>query len=86
MKREYEIRDAADAYYLDVKYKSDLSGTTFASFIAGAEWADTSMLERVSDYIKNHWHDMMVYDYNCYGRATFNLEKTIEKFQNALKG
>ena len=40
MKRKEEIEQAAEEYYDEVKYLSDLSAFPIAAFKAGAEWAD----------------------------------------------
>lgn len=42
MKRKEEIQKAAEDYYNEVKYLSDLSAFPIAAFKAGAEWADST--------------------------------------------
>lgn len=40
MAREEEIEQAAERYWKNVQYASDLSWTTIVAFKKGAEWAD----------------------------------------------
>lgn len=42
MTRKEEITKAADRYWKDVYYVSDLSWTTIVAFKKGAEWADST--------------------------------------------
>ena len=45
MTRKEEIEKAAEDYYNEVKYLSDLSAFPIAAFKAGAEWADRTMID-----------------------------------------
>lgn len=51
MTRKEEIKQAAEEYYDEVKYLSDLSATPINAFKVGAEWADKTMLNKVYDFI-----------------------------------
>ena len=51
MTRKEEIEQAAEEYYNEVKYLSDLSAFPIAAFKAGAEWADGSMIDKVCKYL-----------------------------------
>ena len=42
MTRKEEVTKAADRYWKDVHYVSDLSWTTIVAFKKGAEWADST--------------------------------------------
>ena len=48
MTRKEEIEQAAEDYYNEVKYLSDLSAFPVAAFKAGAEWADKTIIEKLN--------------------------------------
>lgn len=54
MIRQEEIKQAAEDYYNEVKYLSDLSAFPIAAFKAGAEWADETMIDRVCEWLKEN--------------------------------
>ena len=64
MTRKEEIEKAAEDYYNEVKYLSDLSAFPIAAFKAGAEWADGSMTEKftklkqLADALYNSIHNL----------------------------
>ena len=51
MTRKEEIEQAAEEYYNEVKYLSDLSAFPIAAFKAGAKWADGSIIDKVCKYL-----------------------------------
>lgn len=54
MTRKEEIQKAAEEYYDEVKYLSDLSAFPIAAFKAGAEWADKTVCEWLEDNIYDY--------------------------------
>ena len=48
MTRKEEREQAAEDYYNEVKYLSDLSAFPIAAFKAGAEWADRTIIEKLN--------------------------------------
>ena len=54
MNREEEIQKAAEDYYNEVKYLSDLSAFPIAAFKAGAEWADRNMIDKACEWLLEH--------------------------------
>lgn len=74
MTREKEIKLTADKYCRD-EY-------TRLGFVAGAEWADRSMITKVCEWLRNNWHKYINIDAEgvvCFG----NWEKD---FRKAMKG
>ncbi len=53
MTRKEEITKAAEDYYNEVKYLSDLSAFPIAAFKAGAEWADKAMIEKAIKFFQS---------------------------------
>ena len=53
MTRKEEIQKAAEEYYNEVKYLSDLSAFPLAAFKAGAEWADRSMIDKAIKFFQS---------------------------------
>jgi hypothetical protein len=50
MKREEEIKQAAQAYYPTGALHEEKA---VSAFIRGAKWADETMIERVREWVKN---------------------------------
>jgi hypothetical protein len=53
MTRKEEIEQAAEEYYNEVKYLSDLSAFPIAAFKAGAEWADKTMIDKAIKFFQS---------------------------------
>lgn len=95
MSRDKEIEKASVEYQMSKKPMA-LGGDAFAdiaynmninpSFIAGAKWADKTMIDKACEYINNHWDKLLVYDYNQFGGCVFNRKKTVEQFRKAMEG
>ena len=61
MTRKEEIEQAAEDYYNEVKYLSDLSAFPIAAFKAGAEWADKTMIDRACEWLSGHLDFLSTY-------------------------
>ena len=68
-----------DARYVKVSY-GELR--KFAKHFA--EYGKREARDQAIDYIKEHRCDILIYDRNQWGGANFNLDKTIEKFREAM--
>ena len=82
MTRKEEIMQAAEEYYNEVKYLSDLSAFPIAAFKAGAEWADRTMLDKVCAWLKSYRQE--THDGIGYIAGIVN-DKTIEDFRKAME-
>lgn len=84
-----EVWEAQEKAYGEVhpEGSDDVEPTSFRwGFERGVDWCEEKVIEKAVEYIKKDWFQMMVYDYNCYGGGEFNLDKTIERFKQAIKG
>jgi hypothetical protein len=42
-------------------------------------------VEKAIEHIKNHWNEILVYDYNQFGGCTYNMKKTLDNFRKAME-
>lgn len=59
MKREEEIKQAAQAYYPKGTLHEEKA---VSAFIRGAKWADKTMIDKVCEWIEKHVFDFPWYD------------------------
>ena len=83
MTRKEEIQKAAEDYYNEVKYLSDLSAFPIAAFKAGAEWADKTMLDKVCEWVEDNIYDYL-YIYQVFNVAEYKHE-LIEDLRKAME-
>ena len=78
-------------YYHKGKFRKgwiNLNNPFRGTFVIGTPGSGKSF-SVIEPFIRQHTakgFSMMVYDYNCYGGGEFNLDKTIERFKQAMKG
>ena len=77
MTREEEIKQAAEEYYNEVKYLSDLSAFPIAAFKAGAEWADETMIDKAIKFFQSKSKRGMVEE---------NINVFIDEYCKVMKG
>ena len=80
MTRKEEIEQAAEDYYNEVKYLSDLSAFPIAAFKAGAEWSDRTMLDRVCEWIETNTNEI-----NLKGGICLRSRQFIEELKQAME-
>lgn len=79
MTRKEEIEKAAEDYYNEVKYLSDLSAFPIAAFKAGAEWADGSMTEKLTKL--RHLADAMYYSMQNLTTDTTKIREAMNNYR-----
>ena len=83
MTRKEEIKQAAEEYYNEVKYLSDLSAFPIAAFKEGAEWADRTMIEKVCEWLEDNIYDYL-YINRDFNEADYKNE-LIEDLRKAME-
>lgn len=84
MTRKEEIEQAAEEYYDEVKYLSDLSAFPIAAFKAGAEWADRTMFDKVCKVIEKILPNYVELNY-VFDEISVNYHKFKNNFISDLR-
>ena len=85
MTRKEEIEQAAENYYNEVKYLSDLSAFPIAAFKTGAKWADKTMLDKVCEWLKENTPKYYWYN-NVKGTQGVRWFDMVEDLRKAMGG
>ena len=97
MTREEQIREASIDYQLSTDPRA-IGGDAFAdmaremninpSFIAGANWADKTMIDKAFEWIEENigGYEDIYYDVGGYVNPEFHTEEFIKDFKKAMKG
>lgn len=97
MTREEQIREASIDYQMSTNPRA-IAGDAFydfaramnvnQSFIAGAKWADKTMIEKACEWIEENVSDYedIYYEVGGYVSPEFLIKKFIEEFKKAMEG
>lgn len=55
------------------------------AYYDGYMCAKKTTVEKAIEHIKNHWDEILVYDFNQLGGCVFNMKKTLDNFRKAME-
>lgn len=81
MTREEEVMKAARVYANGIAQHLPNKKYCEEDFIAGAKWADSSMLAKACEWLRNNWHKYINIDADgvvCFGHWENDFRKAME--------
>ena len=82
-----KIRKALIRFHKSTIDVDGIKGEDIIAWLIAKHYDDgyQDAVEKAIEHIKNHWDEILVYDFNQLGGCVFNMKKTLDNFRKAME-